>query len=188
MAKVDNTTKRFWNKAIVSFLKYYPVRIKNVGLEQEVARRIVWDFKDGKAHEEVAQMTAKHLKDMFGDRIKDIVFSCVPASSTEKNELRYKDFSARVCELSGAVDGYQHISITGERLTVHEHRKDKEKTVSKVKIIDFDETFFKGKDVLCFDDILTTGNSWAAYGSQLEQLGANIVGGFFLGKTTYKII
>lgn len=85
MAKVDDTTKRFWNKAIVSFLKYYPVRIKNVGLEQEVARRIVWDFKDGKAYEEVAQMTAKHLKDMFGDRVKDIVFSCVPASTTEKN-------------------------------------------------------------------------------------------------------
>ena len=62
IAKVDDTTKRFWNKAIVSFLKYYPVRIKNVGLEQEAARKIVWDFKDGKSHEEVAQMTAKHLK------------------------------------------------------------------------------------------------------------------------------
>ena len=119
---------------------------------------------------------------MFGDKVKDIVFSCVPASSAEKNELRYKEFSARVCELSGTVDAYQHVSVTGERLTVHEHRKDKEKTVSKVRIIDFDEAFFKGKDVL------STGNSWAAYGSQLEQLGANIVGGFFLGKTTYKIM
>ena len=125
---------------------------------------------------------------MFGDKVKDIVFSCVSASSAEKNELRYKEFSARVCELSGTVDAYQHVSVTGERLTVHEHRKDKEKTVSKVRIIDFDEAFFKGKDVLCFDDILTTGNSWAAYGSQLEQLGANIVGGFLLGKTTYKIM
>ena len=94
---------------------------------------------------------------MFGDKVKDIVFSCVPASSAEKNELRYKEFSARVCELSGTVDAYQHVSVTGERLTVHEHRKDKEKTVSKVRIIDFDEAFFKGKDVLCFDDILTTG-------------------------------
>lgn len=130
MAKADDTTKRFWNKAIVSFLKYYPVRIKNVGLEQEAARKIVWDFKDGISHEEVAQMTAKHLKDMFGDKVKDIVFSCVPASSAEKNELRYKGFSARVCELSGAVDAYQHVSVTGERLTVHEHRKDKEKTVN----------------------------------------------------------
>ena len=90
---------------------------------------------------------------MFGDKVKDIVFSCVPASSAEKNELRYKEFSARVCELSGTVDAYQHVSVTGERLTVHEHRKDKEKTVSKVRIIDFDEAFFKGKDVLCFDDI-----------------------------------
>lgn len=131
MAKVDSTTKRFWNKAIVSFLKYYPVRIKNVGLEQEVARRIVWDFKDGKAHEEVAQMTAKYLKDMFGDKVKDIVFSCVPASSIEKNELRYKNFSARVCELSGAVNGYQHVNVTGERLAVHEHGKIKKRLSAK---------------------------------------------------------
>lgn len=188
MAKADNTNKRFWNKEIVSFLKYYPVRIKNVGLEQEIARKIVWDFKDGRAYEEVAQMVAKRLKELFGDKVKSIVFSCVPASSVEKNEIRYKDFSAQVCNLSGAINGYQHISITEERLTVHEHRKDKEKTGSKVKVIDFDAEFFKGKDVLCFDDILTTGSSWATFGSQLEQLGANIVGGFFLGKTTYKII
>lgn len=127
MAKVDDITKRFWNKEIVSFLKYYPVRIKNVGLEQEIARKIVWDFKDGRAHEEVAQMTAKYLKDMFGYKVKDIVFSCVPASSTEKNELRYKNFSARVCELSGAIDGYPHVSVTGEQLAVHEHRKDKKR-------------------------------------------------------------
>lgn len=188
MAKVNDNTKRFWNKKIVSFLKYYPVRIKNVGLEQQIARKIVWEFKDGIAYEEVAQMTANHLKEMFGGQVGNIVFSCVPASSAEKNELRYKNFSARVCELSGAINGYPHVNVTGERLAVHEHRKDKEKAISKVKVIDFDEGFFKDKDVLCFDDILTTGSSWATYGNQLEQLGANIVGGFFLGKTTYKMI
>lgn len=187
MAKVDEITKRFWSKLIVSYVKYYPLRVKNVGELQQTARQMVWDFKDGKNYEEVAQMTAKYLNENFGEQVKNIVFSCVPASTAEKNELRYKLFSERVCALSGAVNGYEHIKVLSNRLAIHEHRRDKEKAISPVQVIDFDERFFKDKKVLVYDDILTTGKSWSAFGHQLEQLGAEILGGFFLGKTTYKI-
>ena len=42
MAKVDETTRRFWKKNIVSFFKYYPMRIKNVGTENELARQVIF--------------------------------------------------------------------------------------------------------------------------------------------------
>lgn len=186
MAKLDESILRQLRKIKVCFVKYYPVRIKNVGEEQQAARQLVWNFKDGKEFEQVALKTAAELKVQFGEKVAEVVFCPVPASSAEKNELRYKAFSERVCELSGVVNGYNHISVQGERLAVHEHHNT-EKSISKVQIIDFDEAFFKGKKCLCFDDIITRGVSYATFANQLEQFGAEVLGGFFLGRTSYKI-
>lgn len=71
--KDENITRQL-DKLKVFFLKYYPIRIKNVGLEEKVARQIVWDFKDGNHYEAVAQMTAKRLVEHFGEQVRNIVF------------------------------------------------------------------------------------------------------------------
>ena len=105
---------------------------------------------------------------------------------TEKGaEIRYKAFSERVCELSGAINGYPHISVQGERLAVHEHST--EKSITKVQVVDFDEPFFANKSCLVFDDVITRGISFGTFANKLEAFGANVLGGFFLGKTTYKV-
>ena len=54
------------------------------------------------------------------------------------------------------------------------------------QIIDFDIPFFKDKEVCVFDDVVTTGKSYARFANLLEENGANVVGGMFLGKTFYK--
>lgn len=93
MAITDENILKQLRKLKVYFLKYYPVRVKkNIGAEQIVARQLVWDFKDGKSFEVVAKRAADELKAQFGDKVSEIVFCCVPASSAEKNEIRYKAF------------------------------------------------------------------------------------------------
>lgn len=156
----ENITRQLF-KLKVFFLKYYPLRIKNVGLEERTARQLVWDFKDGNCYEEVAQMIANRLMEVFGDRVRDIVFSCVPASTTEKHELRYKGFSHRVCQLSGAMNGYEHVRVTNNRLEVHRNRKKKD--VEIAENVSYDTDFFKGKQILVFDDIITRGYSYARF-------------------------
>ena len=47
----------------------------------------------------------------------------------------------------------------------------------------FDESFFKDKKVLVFDDILTQGTSYARFSCTLENMGAEVLGGYFLGRT-----
>ena len=125
--------------------------------EGEIARSLVYSFKSGESQEIVAQETAKRLKETFGEKVEELVFTCIPASSAEKNEARYKAFSERVCELTGAINAYDHIKVSGERLAVHENRKVSEKKITKVQVIEFDEDFFKGKNCICFDDVLTSG-------------------------------
>ena len=89
-------------------------------------------------------------------------------------------------ELCGIINGYPHISVSGDRLAIHEHRHDKEKSISKTQVIEFDEAYFKGKDIYVFDDVVTTGASYAIFANQLEIFGGNVLGGLFLGRTHYK--
>lgn len=117
---------------------------------------------------------------------KDITFVPVPASTSEKNELRYKAFCERVCELTGVINGYDHVKVTGGRLAIHENRK-LEKEIRKVSIIEFDEIWFNGKNIVTFDDVITRGITWATYSDQLENLGAYVLSGIFLAKTHYKV-
>lgn len=83
-------------------------------------RKMIWSFKDGKSYLNVAWMIANKLHQVFGDDVKNIVFACVPASSADKNELRYKGFASAVCKFSGAINAYEHIRVSGDRLAIHE--------------------------------------------------------------------
>lgn len=109
-----------------------------------------------------------------------------PCQHSSQNESRYKAFCNRVSELCGIINGYPHITVSGDRLAIHEHRHDKEKSISKTQVIEFDEAYFKGKDIYVFDDVVTTGASYAIFPNQLEIFGGNVLGGLFLGRTHYK--
>lgn len=163
MAKtIDLELQRQLDKPQTWFCKYYPARIRNVGEKEIADRQLVFDFKDGRAYEEVAQRTATAMTERYGASCANIVFSPVPASSSEKNEIRYHAFCQRVCELTGAINGYDYVSVSGRRLTIHENRKT-EKEVRKVNVIEFNSAFFNGKSVVVFDDVITKGLSYAVY-------------------------
>ena len=93
--------KRQLDKPQVWFYKYFPTRIKNVGEREINDRKVIFDFKDGKSFEQVAQRTAFAMNELCGLDCGNIVFSPVPASTSMKNEIRYKAFCKRVCELTG---------------------------------------------------------------------------------------
>ena len=74
MAKViDESIKKQLSKRMDFFLKYFPVRVRNVGEDAVEARQLIWDFKDARdnAFEKVAQMTATHLIKICGEKIKN---------------------------------------------------------------------------------------------------------------------
>ena len=156
---MDESIRKQLEKPQTWFCKYFPKRIQNVGEKEIADRQMVYDFKDGRSHEAVAQMTAARMIEEHGSGCSQLVFIPVPASSVRKNEIRYMDFCRRVCELTGAINGYDHVRVCGERLAVHENRK-AEKEIRKVSIIEFDEEWFKDKTVIVFDDVITRGISW----------------------------
>lgn len=97
-----------------------------------------------------------------------------------------RHFARESAKLTGAINGFEHVKVIGGRLAIHENRK-LEKEIRKVSIIEFDEIWFKGKNIVTFDDVITRGITWATYSDQLENLGAHVLSGIFLAKTHYKV-
>ena len=159
------------------FLKYFPARIRNVGEDAKEDRKLIYAFKDARddAYKLVAQMVDGYLKREYGEQVKDMVFLCVPASRQEVNKSRYKEFCKEVSRLSGIKNGYSHLILMEDRLAVHERRRGREKEISRVSSMDFD----------IFDDIITTGGSYAIFAEEVEKHGAHVVGGLFLARTHY---
>ena len=188
MKQIDEILQKQLDKNMEFFMKYFPARIKNVGEDAVAARKLVWAFKDARdnAFEKVAELAAEHLVKTYGDRLKKMAFVCVPTSKREDYSTRFRAFCKRVSELSGIENGFSHVVVMQSRKAVHEHCRGKKKEEIRPQIIDFDIPFFKDKEVCVFDDVVTTGKSYARFANLLEENGANVVGGMFLGKTFYK--
>lgn len=174
-------------------LNYYPTTCDFEANEEEWDDRwTVWNFKNtpGKTYEEDHQATLddviprikSKLCSTFGESsLKYLTLVCIPASSSVKTELRYKEFSERLCEETGMENAYSHLSVT---------KASEEKKFGGHGImtnnISFDEGFFKGKYVLLFDDVITKGESMLRFKMKMEQLGAIVVCGFSIGKTKHE--
>ena len=174
--------KQQWAKPMVSLYDYVPTKYEATEREKQI-RSLVWDFKDGKRSKQVAALVANRIAQQFGSFAETIVFACIPASSAEKTEIRYHDFCEQVSALCGCMNGYNAIKVEGSRMAIHETKAGK--NVQNTETITFNADFFNGKRVIIFDDILTKGRSYAQFATAIEQLGAEVLGGLFLGKTTH---
>ena len=58
---------------------------------------------------------------------------------------------------------------------MHEHRHDKEKSITKAQVIEFDADYFAHREVAVFDDIITTGATLDEAGRTLLKAGAEEV-------------
>ena len=53
--------ERQWRKLMYAFYDYLPMQYKNASARDWQIRHLVWDFKDGRAYESVAEITASAL-------------------------------------------------------------------------------------------------------------------------------
>ena len=102
---------------------------------------------------------------------------CPPASTKEANEIRFKDICQNLCHFFAKLqNGFDHIEIINEKEPkyIEDKLNDKEHTTWDIdQDLKFDEEFFKGKDIILFDDIVTTGETMTQFIYKLKQLGAN---------------
>ncbi len=155
-------------------------------------RWLVWNFKNtpGKtsasAHMNALDTVLPRMKSIltstFGRQLlRNLTLVCIPASSATKTELRYAEFSRRICEETGMMNAY-------DRITVVSSTSEKKFGGSGISTdnLSFDRSYFRGRYILLFDDVITKGESMLRFKRKMEELGANVIAGFSIGRTKHE--
>lgn len=163
------------------FYDYYPYqRYKNdATAEMWNVWRVVWHFKNDPfrnvsnyehdmAVKKVIDLVESALKKDFGTKTEYLTLVCLTASTQRKTELRYKDFADRVCKDLKMTNAYPHIRVLEDGDARHEGGEGSHKVF-------YDSSFFKGKYVVLFDDVRTTGKSLEQERHTLEEFGAKVI-------------
>lgn len=159
------------------FYYYYPTRFSNVSMDSQNARRLIYNFKDGLAHNTVKDLVVSKMRSTFSSSdISQMTFVCIPASTRAVHESRYKSFAADVTRTLGMTNAYDYITIVKEKTPSHLGGSDSAE-------YSFNRSFFNGKIVVLFDDVVTSGRSVASMKSIMESLGATVICALSIGQT-----
>jgi len=161
------------------YFAYYPTRFE-VSEEFHKRRIIVWNFKDGHISEKVANAFKGDIDHLnLTKPYSDWWLCIIPASTEAKTETRFKKFCETFCRGTHINNGYFLITVTENREA--RHLSEDRDSVNILDVIEFGNV--RGKRILLFDDIYTTGKSFTRVARKLISLGAIEVIGLFLGKT-----
>ena len=171
-------------------LHYYPTTCDFEATEDEWNDRwLVWNFKNTpgktseKEHEEALDEVIPRLNSLlentFGSYLDLLTLVCIPASSEANNNARFEDFSKRLTNETDMDNAFDHIQVVKDATPKHLGG-------TGTPILLFDEDYFKGRYILLFDDVITKGNSMLLFKQKLEALGATVIAGVSVGKTTHE--
>ena len=146
------------------------------GTRVDPIQRLVWTFKNDSDDftPEQYQKALRHVEKRLMELLhllgvsRNTVLVCVPTSSSENYFNRWKRFSTDICEQTGMVNGYAHVHIKDSSVPSHWGGGVNDS-------VSFDKAFFKGKDVILFDDLVTTGYTMKTTSQALKSAGANII-------------
>ncbi len=164
-----------------SMYYYFPTTCEwEAGEDVWDVRHLIWDFKDGKeyARAKVVAQLKRLLTYYFKESVSSLTLVCICASTAEKTEKRYKLFSNQICAETGMENGFGYVKVSQDGETMRSGG-----TVRPQ--IAVHKTFFKGKNVILFDDVVTTGGSMLKYKDWLERHDANVVAGISIGRTKH---
>ena len=161
---------------------YIPKRkMRKATFEQQDTTRRVLDFKAGKDY--ATRWAAREMaRAIRHNDLSDTIIVCIPASCRRTNIRRYKQFMEELCELTGAINGFDLVQPTGKRRKAHiDHVHEIADGASEC--IHINDNELREKKVLVVDDIVTTGKTANAFIDMLQTAGADVRGALFLAKT-----
>lgn len=183
-----------------SLYNYYPTTCDWDASESEWdIRNLIWDFK-AKPHnyqptEEIMRRhrnsvdivlpkLCKVLRHYFGNKVPKLTIVPVLASTRIISDRRYADIMERICNELDMNNGYLHVTITKEGISKNDPTNNTGHSIPPE--VEYEQSFFKDKYVILFDDVITSGASMERYKCLLEASGATVIGGLSIGKTKHE--
>lgn len=167
-----------------TFYSYLPKRYTANDAYTERIRRFIYSFKRGDRHavDFAINIVSECLNKWYGASNQDYVLVCIPAATSAKYNRRFKRFAEEVSKRTGIQNGTAHVNIFGIREAKHNNAAH---IVSESYgyHVSTDPDFFAGKNVILFDDLITTGVTAEEFAEELAAVDANVIGGLFLART-----
>lgn len=167
------------------YFEYYPsnfvleVNPALIGCNPQTIRNIAWDFKEGKDQNWplilVEQTIKNKLPSLPITNRDNLTLVCPPASKISTNNQRFLRFTYDLCHSLKMQNGFDHIKIINEKEPKHQYNTPAgaKTTWDMAQDLEFTPGFFEGKDVILFDDIVTTGDTMRDFIKKMKELGAN---------------
>ena len=173
------------------FYDYYTYAIykDNASTSMWETWRLVWHFKNDPARnisdyehdsalQKVTNLVENELRLAFGSKTEYLTLVCITGASQRKTELRFKEFSEKVCKDLNMTNAFPHIRVVQDGESKHDGG-DSTRTVS------YDKDFFQGKYIVLFDDVRTSGRSLENERQRLESFGAKVICAITIAQTTH---
>ena len=170
------------------FIEYVPTSYMHLCFDkgQQMANnQFVYDFKSGNkaASRYCGELLIHYLSLRYGKHLEDYIVVFAPCSSQAKYNKRFAYVAAMIRNVLHVTTANEHVHIYGERKPLHNGGS--HNVSEEVYRVSVDADFFKGKNVILFDDLLTSGKTIAEFKSQLEAVGAYVEEEIFLGRTVH---
>ena len=163
---------------------YIPRRFrKSATFEERDVCRMILGFKDGR-NVYTRWAARQFARALAMTDLTDTVVVCIPASTRCSHVRRWKRFSKLLCQMTGAIDGFDRVQVSGSRKRAHV-TGDYELATNIKHYVHIDADYFRGRKVLVIDDIYTTGQSSAAFIAAMEAAGATVTMAMYLAKTRW---
>ena len=167
-----------------SFYEYLPKRYAERSINDAQVRNLVFRFKDGEkqAAAHAAECVATLLMRWYQLRCKEYTIVCVPSASMSAYKRRFSYFAAIVARRCRQENAMRHVNIVGERDALHRTADHVVREADGYRVT-LDADFFRGRKVIVFDDLITSGKTAEEFARLLTEAGAEVVGGMFLART-----
>ena len=171
------------------FYKYYTYSIFKdcASISMWNTWHTVWNFKNDPSrgishfdHESalnhVVEKVENAITSAFGTKTQYLTFVCLTASTQVKTEVRFKKFAEKICSDLKMNNAYSHIRVVEDGSAKHDGG-------TGYHLVWHDPSYFKGKYIILFDDVRTTGRSLDVERSKLEQLGSMVICAITIAQT-----
>lgn len=164
----------------VSVGDYYPLKTyPDVSEKRERFRNLIWKFKNGQYFSENDQIQirlGRLLLDLNPTEFKDYLLIPIPASTVKKTAIRYSRFMPELAERLNK-------KLVLNAITSEDHEPNKGSFKNRIEHFTFFPENYRGKGIILFDDIITSGRTFEQTTERLLETGALNVIGLFLGRT-----
>ena len=159
-------------------MDYLPVRY--TGTDQQIAdRKAVWNFKDGNTPARIVTGLVERVRRIVGGHPSDFVVCFVPASTEWKTNRRYAHVASEIQRLTS-------VQTTLEAVTRDEDGESGHitgKAADPAAEFSFCPRYYRGKNVILVDDVVTRGRTLSGTGNRILSGGAASVVGLVVAKT-----